>query len=227
MNLDWKRLYLIIHLEKHRTIQEKLYKPFGSAFEPELILEIFDVGKIVHLEPETEIIRPGQYLSSIPLILKGVVKILRSNAKNEEMFLYHLESGETCAISMACCTAQVKSEIRAVSETESEIIMIPTKFMEQWSSKYKSWRTFILNSYHQRLMQQYESIDTLAFSNLEERLMKYLNTKAEILKTNPLSLTHREIAEDLNTNRVVISRILKKLENQNFLSLDRNYIKLL
>lgn len=208
-------------------IKQNLQKSFGLTFEPELVDEIIVVGSRIQFQEEESIIRPGDYLTSIPLILEGIVKILRSNADGDEMFLYHLEKGETCAVSITCCTSQTRSEIRAVTETQCDILMIPVKFMEYWSSKYKSWRTFIFRSYHARLMQQYESIDTLAFSNLEERLISYLIKKGEVLMTKNLNLTHQNLADDLNTNRVVISRLLKKLEHRGYLKLDRNNIMLM
>ena len=105
--------------------------------------------------------------------------------------------------------------------------MIPVQKMEEWSSKYKSWRNFVFDSYHHRLMEVLQSIDNIAFSKLDDRLIKYLQHKKKLFKSNLIEITHQEIARDLNSSRVVISRLLKKLENQHAIELHRNSIKLL
>lgn len=120
-----------------------------------------------------------------------------------------------------------KSKIRAIAETDGTLVMIPVEKMEEWITKYKSWRNFVFDSYNIRLNEMIEAIDTLAFMNLDERLFKYLTDKAKVLGTTEIVNTHQQIAYDMNTSRVVISRILKSLELQGKIKLNRNKIEIL
>jgi CRP/FNR family transcriptional regulator len=141
--------------------------------------------------------------------------------------LYYLEKGETCAMTLSCCTGSAVSEIRAIAETESRLLMIPIEKMEEWLGKYKSWRNFIFDSYHQRLMEMVSTIDTIAFKKMDERLLEYLRNKSKHYNDSEIKVTHQDIAFDLHTSRVVISRLLKRLEKTNRIKLNRNSIKLI
>ncbi len=205
----------------------QLKQIFGSQFEPALIEEMEKAAIFSELKEGEVIIKPGQYIRSIPLLLKGSIKIMRPDGNGEMLFLYHLEEGDTCAVTLSCCMGQSKSEIMAVTETPVELLNIPAAKMEEWSSRYKSWRNFIYSSYQERMMELLESIDNIAFNNMEERLERYLKARAEATSRKKIEVTHKEIAEDLHTSRVVISRLLKKLENNGKLSLNRSFIELL
>ena len=130
-------------------------------------------------------------------------------------------------MTMACCLGETKSEIRAMAETKGTVVMIPINKMEEWLGKYKSWRNFVFNSYNNRLKEMLSAIDNLAFMNMDERLLKYLNEKVKINNSNEIHNTHQEIAYDLHTSRVVISRLLKALENKGKIKLNRSSIILL
>jgi CRP/FNR family transcriptional regulator len=130
-------------------------------------------------------------------------------------------------MTMACCLGETKSEIRAVAETKGILVMIPVIKMEEWLGKYKSWRNFVFNSYNNRLKEMLTAIDNLAFMNMDERLLNYLNDKSKINHSNEIQATHQEIAYDLHTSRVVISRLLKALENRGKISLNRASIVML
>ncbi|RDK87359.1 Crp/Fnr family transcriptional regulator [Marinirhabdus gelatinilytica] len=200
---------------------------YGSHFEKELIADINRVGTVMDVSEGQDLIRPGQYIKSIPLLLSGSIKIMRPDDDGEELLLYHLEKGDTCAMMMTCCMGDIKSEIHAVAETPVKILMIPIDNMEEWSSKYKTWRNFVFESYHKRMMEMLDSIDTIAFHNLEERLEHYLENKVSLTNSKHLYTTHKEIAQDLHTSRVVISRLLKKMENSHKLKLHRSFIEVL
>jgi CRP/FNR family transcriptional regulator len=141
--------------------------------------------------------------------------------------LYFIEKGDTCAMTMACCLGETKSEIRAVAETNGTVVMIPISKMEEWLGKYKSWRNYVFSSYNNRLKEMLSAIDNLAFMNMDERLLNYLYDKAKINNSNHILNTHQEIAYDLHTSRVVISRLLKALENKGTISLHRAFIEIL
>lgn len=206
---------------------QELKNNYGSQFEPALIEEINRVATFMDVPEGHDLMSPGQYVKSMPLLLSGSIKIMRPDAEGDELLLYHLEKGDTCAMTMSCCMGNTKSEIRAVTETPAKLLMIPIGKMEEWSSKYKSWRTFVFASYHERIMELLESIDNIAFNNMDERLENYLNDKIKILNSKHIYVTHKEIAADLHTSRVVISRLLKKMENDNKIKLHRSFIEVL
>lgn len=204
-----------------------LSENFGHLFEDELLQEIDQVGIFKEINEGDRLIEIGTYVKSMPLLISGAIKVLREDEDGDELLLYFLERGHTCAMTLSCCLGQTKSEIRAIAETQAQLIMIPIQKMEEWTSKYKSWRNFVFNSYHQRLNEMLETIDDIAFKKMDERLLKYLKEKARINNGQIIYNTHQEIAYDLHTSRVVVSRLLKTLENLGKIELQRNHIKLI
>lgn len=206
---------------------EMLKANYGHLFENDLIEEIARVGTLRSVPEGTILINLGQYVKAMPLLLNGAIKILRNDDEGDELLLYFLERGDTCAMTLTCCLGHKKSEIKAVAEIDTELIMIPIEKMEIWTAKYKTWRQFVFESYHTRLMEMLETIDNIAFLKMDERLLKYLKDKAIVNRSTTIKNTHQEIAFELHTSRVVISRLLKKLENQKKIQLNRNQIELL
>ena len=208
-------------------MREEIKNNYGHLFENELLDEIDSIGVIKNVKAGDELIRTGQYLSAMPLLIDGVIKVMREDEDGFELMLYFLEKGETCAMTLSCCTGSAISEIKAIAETDSTLLMIPIEKMEEWLGKYKSWRNFIFNSYHERLMEVLATIDNIAFKKMDERLIEYLKNKSKHYKDSEIKVTHQDIAFDLHTSRVVISRLLKQLEKTNRIKLNRNSIKLI
>lgn len=202
-------------------MKDLLQKSYGYIFEEELINEIVQVSILEDFKKDDVLIDFENYIKKIPLIVFGAIKILREDIDEGEMLLYYIEKGDTCALSMTCCIGESKSQIKAIAETDGQMILLPINKMEEWLGKYKSWRNFVLNSYNNRIVEMYEAIDTLAFMNMDERLLKYLQEKSKINNSNEITNTHQEIAFDLNTSRVVISRLLKALERKGKIKLNR------
>lgn len=200
---------------------------FSYLFEEELINEIEKIAIYKTFQQEQTIIEIGEYIKFMPLLLSGAIKILREDDLGEELVLYYLERGDTCAMTLSCCMGQVKSKIRAVAETDVEILMLPKEKMAEWLGTYKTWQAFILQSYHNRVDELLEAVDTIAFLKMDERLFKYLKDKAMVTHNDVITTTHKQISEDLHTSRVVVSRLLKKLENEEKIQLFRNSIKVL
>ena len=202
----------------------ELKEAYHFIFEEELIEEINNCGIQRSFSEGEKIMDIGDYVTAMPLLLEGAIKILREDKDGDELLLYFLERGDTCALTLSCCLGRTKSKIRAVAERETKLIMIPIEKMEEWTSRYKSWRNFVFESYNSRLNEMLETIDTIAFMNMDQRLMRYLRDKAKINQSDTLSVTHQQIAYDLHTSRVVVSRILKKLEIEGKIKLHRNAI---
>lgn len=205
---------------------KELQENYGHLFEDELINDIVQNGTIREIHEGHKLMEIGDYVKSMPLLISGVIKVLREDGDGDELLLYFLEYGDTCAMTLTCCMGHTKSEIRAIAETNTRLIMVPVQKMEEWLAKYSSWRNFVLQSYHNRLNEMLETVDSIAFLRMDERLLKYLRDKARVTHDNLIHTTHQQIAYELHTSRVVVSRLLKKLENLGEIELHRNQIKL-
>ena len=210
--------------KKIAFLKEQLHLHFDDVFEKSLINEIAKNGIYATYENKDILIDIGAETTHIPLIINGLVKISRDDSHEHEILLYYLEEGDTCAISFINCIHRSKSMFRATAEEKIACIMLPVHIIEEWMVKYKTWRVFIIDSYHNRLEEMLSVIKELAFFKLESRLYKYLTNQVKLKHTNDLFITHQEIAHDLNTSRVVISRILKILEQEGKIKLDRRQI---
>ena len=208
-------------------MKELLQQTYGFIFEEKLIDEISQVSLLRDFKEGDVLIDFGDYIKKMPLLVSGAIKILREDFDEGELLLYFIEKGDTCAMSMTCCLGESKSEIKAVAETKGQVIMIPVLKMEEWLGKYKSWRNYVFNSYNNRLKEMLSAIDNLAFMKMDERLINYLKDKAKIQNTKEIQNTHQEIAYDLHTSRVVVSRLLKALENEGKIRLHRASIEIL
>ncbi len=210
-----------------RIMKEKLKDAYEYIFEEALLEEIEKVATYKSFKADENLIEIGDYIKSMPLLLDGAIKILREDENGDELLLYFLERGDTCAMTLTCCMGKSKSKIRAVAENNGAMFMIPIEKMEEWLTKYKTWRNFVFDSYNIRLNEMLEAIDTLAFMNLDERLYKYLTDKAKVIGSTEINNTHQQIAYEMHTSRVVISRLLKSLELQGKIKLHRNKIEIL
>ena len=208
-------------------MEETLKKIFSGSDAQALIDEISAVSELMDFPEGAEIIRPDEYIKQVPIVVTGLIKVLRENENGNELFLYSILPGESCAMSFSCCSKLHKSNIRAIAEENTTIIAVPSQHMETWSDKYPLWRDFVISTFIKRYDQLIDTIDQIAFRKMDERLLNFINMKAELSKSNELSVTHQQIAIELNTSREVISRLLKKLENDEIIKLGRNKIIIL
>lgn len=208
-------------------IKEKLEEYYSVVFEKELLDEIAEVGEYKKVKEDDLLLDIGDTFNYMPLILTGAIKISRETRNGEEIVLYFLERGDTCTITFGSGLHSSKSKVRGIAEKDSELIFIPVNKLGEWMAKYSSWRSFVIDSYDIRLNEMLEAIDTLAFMKMDERLYKYLTDKVQIMRDMVLHTTHQEIAVDLNTSRVVVSRLLKQLENEGKIKLFRNKIEVM
>ena len=208
-------------------LKEKLKQKYSKIFEDKLIQEIVRYGFLKKIKKGNLFVDIGDDLTHIVLLTSGVLKIIRQDKDGLELSLYYLEPGETCAISFANCINRTKSIFKGIAETDVEAIFIPVDVVDEWLVKYKTWRYYIIDSYHFRLLEMVESIDSLAFLTLKNRIWKYLTDKVKISKDIDLEVTHQNIATDLNSSRVVITRILKQLHDDGIIYSTRNKVKVL
>lgn len=208
-------------------MEDLLYKAYRGILEHALITEIASVAKFVELKEGDSLIEIGRYIRFIPLIISGAIRIMREDPDAGELYLYHIEKGDTCVVTLACCMGDQKSEIRAVVESEGLVALIPVGKMEEWLGTYKSWRNFVLQSYNYRFNELLAAIDSLAFMNMSERLENYLVEISKVTGSGSINKTHKEIASEMNSSRVVISRLLKAFEKEGKIRMNRNNIELL
>lgn len=205
-------------------MEEAVRLHFGHLFEPDLVDELEKHGYVKKVKKGEQLVDVGQYIKSMPLVMKGSIKVMREDEEGYELLLYFLDRRQTCTMMMDCCMGNKKSEIIAIAETDAQLFMLPIQKMEEWLSQYKTWRNFIFQSYNDRMHEILKSLDNIAFKKMDERLLNYLNDKRKFSNHNLINSTHQEIADDLHTSRVVISRLLKKLENDGQIKLKRNAI---
>jgi len=208
-------------------IRQALVDSYGFILEEELIDEIIADGHVRSISAGEVLIEYGQNIKYMPLLIDGAIKVLRQDKDGDELLLYFLEKGDTCTMTMTCCIGRKNSEIRAIAEQDSKIVFIPVEKMAEWTRKYNGWMSFVFENYSNRFNEMLESIDMLAFSNMNDRLYKYLKSKVLVNKTTTLDVRHQDIAYDLNSSRVVISRLLKSLENEEKIKIYRNKIEVL
>ncbi|MEZ5024947.1 MAG: Crp/Fnr family transcriptional regulator [Chitinophagales bacterium] len=199
----------------------------NELFEPNLIKELEKTSKQINVQAGNTILEIGEIVRHIPIILDGSVKVSRIDEDNRELLLYYVNPKESCAMTFTCCMQHNPSEIRAVAEDDVQMLAVPIEVMDKWLNKFPSWKNFVMKTIHIRFTELLKAIDQIAFQKLDERLITYLKEKSKATNSTLVNLSHQQIADELATSRVVISRLLKSLENENKLLLYRNQIKIL
>ena len=202
---------------------KKLFPQFETALiekiEKNAVQKTFAAGEVI--------MRTGQYIKSTALVLEGQIKIYRENPDGGEFLMYYLGSGQACAVSMICALQSETSEITAIAEEETEVLLIPVQLMDELMNQYKSWYQFVIQTYRSRFDELITVVDNIAFHNMDERLEFYLKRHVKNSGKKIIETSHQQIADDLNSSREVISRLLKKMEQRQLVKLNRNMIEVL
>ena len=202
-------------------------KKIFPSFSTELVKDVDTNASIQSFKAGDVIMRTGQYIKNTVLVISGKIKVYREDENGGEFFMYYLQPGQACAISMICATKNEKSQIMAKVVEDVELIMVPLPLMDKWMMQHRSWYEFVIDTYRSRFEEVLEVIDSIAFRAMDERLEFYLKRHADACGCKELKLSHQEIASELNTSREVISRLLKKMEQRGIVVLQRNNIELL
>ena len=200
---------------------------FAELNEASLVADIVEYGQYRDVPAGQRLIEAGSYIKFMPLVISGAIKVMREDEEGREVFLYFLYPGQTCAMTLSCCSVNKPSEISAVAEFDTTFIAIPVEVMDKWFRKHRNWQNFVLNTYNDRFNELLSTVDSIAFQQLDQRLIKYLSDKAELQGEDIIETTHQQIAQDLNSSREVISRLLKHLERSGQIKLGRNKVQLL
>jgi len=200
---------------------------FSSVFESELLAELEKKSMTMQVKAGEIMLNPGQTIRAVPLVLSGIFKVSRINEEGQELLLYYVKEGESCAMTFTCCMMAHASVIRGSAEEDSELLCIPVDLMDEWMMKYRTWKRYVMSTILNRFTEVLRSIDEVAFKKLDDRLVNYLKEKSKATSSPLINLSHQQIADELGTNRVVISRLLKRLELDKKLLLYRNQIRLM
>ncbi|WP_439695521.1 Crp/Fnr family transcriptional regulator [Mucilaginibacter sp. AW1-7] len=211
-------------MKEQSVIQDYLDHLFPQ-FEPGLKAFLVQNTSVIHIPAGEVALRTGQYIKSTMMILSGRVKLYREGDDGGEFFMYYLEPGNACALTMICATKQETSEVMGKAIEDTTILAVPIALMDQMMVTYKTWYYFVLETYRSRYEELLIVIDHIAFKGMDERLYYYLQNQYQKLKMRELKITHGQIAADLNSSREVISRLLKKMEQRGDIVLTRNFIE--
>jgi CRP/FNR family transcriptional regulator, anaerobic regulatory protein len=199
-----------------------------SNLEPALIQEIILQGRMKKVKVNDTVISPASTVLEMPFVLSGMLKVMRQDDKGNEAFLYFLEDGETCAMSITCCLEGAKqTDFIVRAEEDASLWMVPMTHLDEWIVKYPSFRKFVFQSYQMRFDELLTTIDSVIFTKMDERIYKYLLDKKQASGSYIIEKTHEQIARELNSSRVVISRLLKQLEKEGKIEQFRNRIEIL
>jgi len=193
--------------------------------DPRFLDEIKKFTRVKTIHAGDMLITPGDKIVFVPIVLKGVLRILRQ-ADDKEIFLYHLYPGQTCAMALNCCQSGRVSSVKAIAEDDTEVLQIPVNLIDDWF-KFPEWRAFINNTYGQRFTELLEVIDLIAFNNMDKQVLHYLRERCKAGNVNTINITHQQIADELHTHREAVSRLLRTMEQKNIVRLGRNTIELL
>jgi CRP/FNR family transcriptional regulator, anaerobic regulatory protein len=206
------------------SILEKVYSPI---FESALLKEIGEKSMLITASAGQPLINMGQSIKMVPMVLDGTLKVSRENEEGQELVLYYVKSGEGCAMTFSCGMMSKVSQVKGTAEDDLSMLCVPVSVMEEWMQRYPSWKKFVMGTIVNEFIDVIKSVDDVTFKKMDERLVSFLKEKSKITGSSLVNLSHQQIADEMGTNRVVISRLLKKLENEKRLLLFRNQIKLL
>lgn len=192
--------------------------------EKDLLTEINDASTLYELTTGQRFVTEGDFIKSFPIVLEGCLRVVRMSEEGNELLLYYLNRGEICTMSLTCCMGLKKSNIIMISEEPSIVITVPVNKPERWMSEYRTWKEFMMYSYRKRFEELLDTIDSIAFLKLDERLIRFFKERFKSTGKTKFAGTHLDIALQLNTSREVISRLLRNLEKEDLVITERNIV---
>jgi len=197
-----------------------------SFLSPDLVSEIIIVSQVRDFPKNTEILKEGQYVKVIPIVIEGLIKVF-SSFEEKELLLYYIKPNESCIMSFASSIKNEPSKVYAVTEEDSTILLLPVDKVSNWVKQFPSINDLFYQQYNLRYSELLDTISHVLFNKMDTRLYDYLKRKTQLTKQNPIKISHRQIASELGTAREVISRVMKKLENEGRVKQYTNTIKII
>ena len=208
-------------------MEQLLKKHFPTLSELDLRNKLLENAKLAKFNKGDVLLKKGQYIKLLPLVLHGAVKVVREDEEGREILIYYIKPGESCALSFSAYMNDKQSDIKAVCDEETQLILVPSRLIKDWLRLYPSWQQFALQLYDIRFAELLHTVEDIAFKKMDERLIHYLKEKLSLQNKETLHITHQQIAQDLATSREVITRLLKQLAQKGMISLARNEIKII
>lgn len=216
-----------ITLTERAALEADLRRLFPDLYEPEVREALLQEGSLIELKEGDRLMEMGQYIKNLPLVLTGSLKVLREDEEGRELVLYHVGPGQSCAMAITCCMGDARSTVRVIADENTTAVSIPTRLLDDWSTRYRSWKAFVMHQYQQRFDDLLNVIDSIAFRKLDERLLMTLRDRAKRSGSTILKASHQELADELHSSREVISRLLKQMEREGLVRMGRQQLELL
>jgi CRP/FNR family transcriptional regulator, anaerobic regulatory protein len=211
--------------EEIQTLLRRHFPVLGS--HPVLMDEIAQKSTLIQLQAGQTLLQPGSDIHAIPLVVKGAIKVVRPDHTQHEVLLYHIQPGQSCAMTLSSCLRREASRVKAVTLQNTVLIGVPSELAYALGRRFPAWFDFVLESYSSRFDELLNMVEAISFESLEQRLIHYLQEKSAIIHSLILPVSHKEIAAELGASREVVSRLLKQMEHRGQLQLFRGRIKIL
>ena len=203
-----------------------VFKRISLFHEPRLREEILEHCELKTFEKSEVVVREGQFVKVVPIVVSGMLRVYQTR-EEREILLYHVEPSQTCMMSLSACFFNSKSPSQAVAKEKTEAITVPTKYVTQWQKEYSSWNEFVIRTFRSRYDELLDALESIAFDHIDKRTLEYLKSMTSKQQSKKVEISHQELANELGTTRVVISRILKQFEMDQLVTLHRGFIKVL
>ncbi|MGW8315525.1 MAG: Crp/Fnr family transcriptional regulator [Bacteroidales bacterium] len=203
---------------------EEIVKKRFPFFESGLRSAISENGIYKEFEEGQELIREDQYIRSFPIVISGLIKVCRTDEEGNELLLYYLRPGEVCTVSLICCMDRTRSRVKAITETETSVILVPVELLDSWIGEFQTWKEYVMRSMQMRFDELLNTIDSIAFMKMDERLEKFFLDRYQSSGATVFEGSHQEVALAMNSSREVISRLLKQMEKRGMITLSRGRI---
>lgn len=201
-----------------------MWQPEKLFTDKDFLQQLNTIAFKRHLDADAVLMQPGDIIQFVPIVLSGSIRVILQNTDGDEYFLYHIYPGETCAMTLTCCQSNKRSEIKAIAEEDVDLLMVPVSKMDEWS-RYPEWKKFVSDINAQRFTELLETISLIAFTKLDEQVWNYLVKRVQATGNTTLHITHQQIANELNSPREVVTRLLHQLQKQNRVVLSRNLVE--
>lgn len=202
-------------------------KSTQNIFHTLLNKEVYASGQIKSFPADTVILNLNAYIKSIPIVLSGSIKVIRTDEDGREILLYYIKAGESCIMSFLAGIHNDTSKIKAIVEEDAEVLLIPVNKASEWIKEFPEWTDFIFALYQKRFEELLEVVNAVAFQKADARLLHLLKQKSSLFQSKEIAVTHQQLADELGITREAVSRVLKQMENDKLISLGRNKISLM
>jgi CRP/FNR family transcriptional regulator len=208
------------------TIEADLIRQLNFLSDVSLQEEVLNNGELLQLKKGDVIVKEGQQVKFLPIVLKGSIRVFQKK-EDREVLLYYVRPEQTCTMSMAAAYFDNKSSSFGIANEPTEVLVFPSQLITEWQLRFPSWNRYVMRMFRTRYDELVKSLENIAFEHIDVRVMEYLKNKVEQDSRKVINISHQRLANELGTTRVVVSRILKQLEHDKKIKLSRSAIQVL